>query len=150
MVLGYPFSYGDELTPEMARLNRLNLFLFMTAFLLLTAKSAEAQPLPGAHGFGNANIPRRRICQNYGIVSRSVIGSNTVLQGNLNNNNSRGPNSIIEYISELNCRIDHRQLQSKFKHAADFGVLGNYSKENGLLFRDKIVDHMKNANTNFW
>lgn len=49
MALSYPFSYGDELTPEMARLNRLNLFLSMTAFLLLAPKPAQAQ---FAHGFG--------------------------------------------------------------------------------------------------
>ena len=144
MALSYPFSYGDKLTPEMAGLNRLNLFLFLTAFLLLAPKSAQAQ---FAHGFGNANIPWLQICRNYGIISRSVIGSNTVLQKNLNNNNNRGPNSIIEYISELGCRIDHRQLQRKFKHASDFNVLGNYNKENCLLFRDKIIAHMKNPNT---
>lgn len=53
-----------------------------------------------------------------------ITSSNTVSQENLNNNNNRGPNSVIEYISELGCRIDHRHLQRKFKHASDFGVLG--------------------------
>ena len=66
MSLGYPFSYGDELTPKMARLNRLNLFLFVIPFLLLAPKPAEAQ---FAQGFGNANLPRRQICRNYGIFN---------------------------------------------------------------------------------
>ena len=147
MGLGYPFSYGDELTPKMTRLNQLDLFLFMSAFLLLAPNSVEAQPLPGAYGFGNANIPRRRNCRNYGIISRGVTGSNTVLQERLNNNNNSGPSSVIEFISELNCSIDHSQLQRKFKHAIDFGVTGNYNKQNVLLFRDKIVAHMKDPTT---
>lgn len=41
MSLGYPFSYGDELTPEMARLNRLNLFLFVIPFLLLAPNTGR-------------------------------------------------------------------------------------------------------------
>ena len=144
MSLGYPFSYGDVLTPEKARLNRLNLFLFLSTFILLGAEPAYAQ---FADGFPIPNLPRRQICRNYGILSRLVTDSNTVLQENPNNNNGGGPNKIIEYISELGCKIDHRQLQRKFKHAPDFGVDGNYNKENLLLFRDKIVAHMKDANT---
>ena len=144
MALGYPFSYGDMLTPEKARLNRLNLFLFLSTFIFIGAEPAYAQ---FADGFPIPNLPRRQICRNYVIISRSVTGSNTVLQENPNNNNGGGPNNIIEYISELGCKIDHRQLQRKFKHAPDFGVHGNYNKENLLLFRDKIVAHMKDPNT---
>ena len=146
MGLGYPFSYGDMLTPEKARLNRLKLFLFLSPFIFIFigVKPAYAQL---ADGFPIPNLPRRQICRNYSIISRSVTGSNTVLQENPNNNNSGGPNSIIKYISDLGCKIDHRQLQRKFKHAPDFGVHGNYNNENLLLFRDKIVAHMKNSNT---
>ena len=98
MSLGYPFSYGDELTPETARLNRLNLFLFLSTFILLGPEPAYAQFVAG---FPRPNLPRRQICRNYGILSRLVTDSNTVLQENPNNNNGGGPNSIIKYISEL-------------------------------------------------
>lgn len=35
-----------------------------------------------------------------------------------------------------------RQLQSKFKHAGDFGVAGNYSKANAALFSEAINRHI--------
>jgi hypothetical protein len=38
-----------------------------------------------------------------------------------------------------------RQLQAKFKHAADFGVLGNYSKANGAKFSSAINQHINSA-----
>lgn len=74
MGLGYPYSYDDGLTSKMARLNRLNLFLFLTTFLLLAPKPAQAQ---FAQGFGNANPPRRQICRNYGISARQFTSSNS-------------------------------------------------------------------------
>jgi len=33
-------------------------------------------------------------------------------------------------------------LQSKFKHAKDFGVTGNYSKANGVAFSKAIHQHI--------
>ncbi len=36
-------------------------------------------------------------------------------------------------------------LQSKFKHAADFGIEGNYSPENAKLFQQALEDHIANA-----
>ena len=38
-----------------------------------------------------------------------------------------------------------RQLQAKFKHAGDFGVLGNYSKANASKFSSAINQHINSA-----
>ena len=40
-----------------------------------------------------------------------------------------------------------KQLQSKFKHAADFGVTGNYSKANAADFNAAIQQHLNAAGT---
>ncbi len=39
------------------------------------------------------------------------------------------------------------QLQSKWDHASDFGVGGNYNPENETAFRNAIESHMTDANT---
>ena len=53
MSLGYPYLYRNELSLEKwLRLNRFNLFLFMTAFLLL---APELGGIEFAHGLGNTN-----------------------------------------------------------------------------------------------
>ncbi len=38
-----------------------------------------------------------------------------------------------------------KQLQAKFKHASDFGVLGNYSKANAGRFSSAINQHINSA-----
>lgn len=40
-----------------------------------------------------------------------------------------------------------RQLQSKFKHAGDFGVRGNYSRANGEALQRAIEAHVRDAGT---
>ncbi len=40
-----------------------------------------------------------------------------------------------------------RQLQAKFVHAADFGVIGNYSRQNAELFKAAIEAHVRDAGT---
>nr|WP_232842300.1 colicin D domain-containing protein [Terrimesophilobacter mesophilus] len=40
-----------------------------------------------------------------------------------------------------------RQLQSKFKHASDFGVAGNYSKANAAEFSAALNQHINSAGT---
>jgi hypothetical protein len=40
-----------------------------------------------------------------------------------------------------------RQLQAKFKHAADFGVSGNYSKAKASEFSAALFDHINAAGT---
>ncbi|MDO8543894.1 MAG: colicin D domain-containing protein [Opitutaceae bacterium] len=39
-------------------------------------------------------------------------------------------------------RTSTQQLQSKFKHAADFGIQGNYNTANGAAFRSAINQHI--------
>jgi hypothetical protein len=39
--------------------------------------------------------------------------------------------------------LNFSKVQKKFKHARDFGVTGNPNRENFELFKDKIVDYMR-------
>ena len=43
--------------------------------------------------------------------------------------------------------LDNKQLQKKFKHAGDFGVEGNYNKENLNLYKQKLENHLKHPGT---
>ena len=106
MSLGYPFSYGDKLTSEMARLNRLKLFLFVISFLPLAPKPPEAQ---FADGFPIPNLPRREICRNYGIFSRQVTSSNSQLQDSVNNGYQDNKMSLSEYIKEFDVILVNKQ-----------------------------------------
>ncbi len=40
-----------------------------------------------------------------------------------------------------------KQLQRKYKHAADFGVVGNYNRANGEMFADAITRHVSGPGT---
>ncbi|HAO22267.1 MAG TPA: hypothetical protein DCQ37_18455 [Desulfobacteraceae bacterium] len=42
-------------------------------------------------------------------------------------------------------KISHRQLQKKFKHAADFGIYGSYSEVNAAKFEQAIRKFMNNS-----
>lgn len=39
------------------------------------------------------------------------------------------------------------QVLKKFKHADDFGVIGNPCRKNFEIFKNKIIDHMKDPLT---
>jgi hypothetical protein len=71
----------------------------------------------------------------------------TRLKESPNNQNIPEKTNISQYIPEFGCTIENKQIQKKFKHAPDFGVLGNYTPENAPLFKDKIIQHMKNPST---
>lgn len=45
------------------------------------------------------------------------------------------------------CRLTKIQLQKKFKHASDFGIIGNYSDINAEAFRKAIINHFLDKNT---
>ena len=49
----------------------------------------------------------------------------------------------LYYDSGLNCIFEKKQLQKKFKHAKNFGVLGNYNPAKRDLFQIKLIKHMK-------
>ena len=46
------------------------------------------------------------------------------------------------YDSGLNCIFEKKQLQKKFKHAKNFGILGNYNPAKRDLFQRKLIEHM--------
>lgn len=45
------------------------------------------------------------------------------------------------------CEFDNKQLQKKWKHAADFGVNGNYNSANSAAYRQAIQSHMRDPGT---
>jgi hypothetical protein len=138
--LGYPFSYGDELTPEMAQSNR-NKMLIILLWIWLIVDQVQAVPLPGADGFAvSPNNPRCRKnpnqCRNYGIFSRTATSAGTHLNNNAND---------AHFEPSLNSTFEKKQLQKKFEHAKEFGVLGNYNVANRDLFQRKLIEHMKST-----
>ena len=137
--LGYPYDYGDELTPEMAQSNRIKMLTISILIWVLITSRVEATTLPGADGFPvRPNPPRDRLnrnkCRNYGIISRSATSV-----GSKQNNNQQ--DSYHE--PSLNSTFDKNQLQKKFNHAKDFGVEGNFNPANRDLYQRKLIEHMK-------
>jgi RHS repeat-associated protein len=43
--------------------------------------------------------------------------------------------------------IDSTQIQKKFKHAEDFGISGNFNKQNALEFEKAIKNHVNSSST---
>nr|UZC30174.1 hypothetical protein [Entomoneis sp.] len=108
---------------------------------LLKVSQVSAAPLPGADGFTPTYICRKR--QTY---SREATGLRTRLEQNPNNQNRPQRTNLsqyTQYIPEFDSTIDNKQIQKKYKHAPDFGISGNYNQENAQLFKDKIIEHMK-------
>jgi hypothetical protein len=56
-----------------------------------------------------------------------------------------GSQQWLVHNSCVNFSVD--QLQAKFKHAAKFGVTGNWSSANGRLFQKALEAHVRGANT---
>jgi len=131
--LGYPYSYGDELTPEMAQSNR-NKMLIILLWIWLIVSQVQAAPLPGADGF--AFRPNNPWCRNYGILSRTATSAGSHHNDNVND---------AHFEPSLNSTFEKKQLQKKFEHAKDFGVLGNYNVANRDLFQRKLIEHMKST-----
>jgi hypothetical protein len=44
-----------------------------------------------------------------------------------------------------NIKLDPKQLQEKYKHAKDFGIEGNYNKDNLKIFENAIKEHISKA-----
>ena len=109
----------------------------------LVSESAEAAPLPGADGFTPTYICPKR--QTY---SREATGLSTHLKENPNNQNiPRENRAIYDRRVGDGSILGDLQVRKKFKHAPDFGILGNPNRKNYELFKDRIVDHMKNPST---
>lgn len=81
----------------------------------------------------------RQCGRSYGIFSRAVTsaGSDTP------NNDNRPSNSYFD--SVLNTIFEKKQLQKKFKHAKNFGILGNYNRAKRDLFQRKLIEHMRST-----
>jgi len=45
------------------------------------------------------------------------------------------------------CKFNDRQLQKKFKHASDFGIIDNYNQPNAEKFKQILIKHMLDADT---
>jgi hypothetical protein len=114
---------------------------FIAAFFIYRS-AAQGAPLPGAYGFQNIKPPQ---CRNYGIQSRVATGISTTVRESPTNNNDNQSNkkNVSYYCSELDCIFDSRQIQAKYKHAPLFGVEGNYNPINGGLFREALIDNMR-------
>ena len=67
-----------------------------------------------------------------GLASNISLGSNAI--GRVA---ARGSSNVLLNTS--------RQLQAKFKHAGDFGVVGNYSKANASKFSSAINQHINST-----
>lgn len=108
--------------------------------MLLKVSEVQAAPLPGADGFTPTYICRKR--QTY---SREATGLSTRLEQNPNNQNR--PHNISQYIPEFDSTMDNKQIQKKYKHAPNFGISDNYNQKNAQLFKNKIIEHMKDPST---
>lgn len=136
--LGYPYSYGDELTPKMAQSNRNKMLTILLLIWLLKVSQVQAAPLPGADGFTPTYICR----------SREATVLSTRLEQNPNNQNIPKENRAFynRHVGDGSILTD-LQVRKKFKHVPDLGVLGNPNRKNYELFKDRIVDHMNNPST---
>lgn len=105
--LGYPYDYGDELTPEMAQSNRNKMVTILLLIWVLKISHTKANPIPGANGFPiKPNNPRCRQnqnqCRNYGIFSRTATSAGTHHNDNINDSH---------FEPSLNCTFEKKQLQ---------------------------------------
>ena len=133
----------DELTPGMARENRNKTLVILLLLWVLKVNQVQAAPLPGADGFIRTYICRKR--QTY---SREATGLNTHLKENPDNQNiPRENRAMYDRRVGDGSILEDLQVRKKFKHAPDFGILGNPNRKNYELFKDRIVDHMKNPST---
>ena len=109
------------------RCSRVNADLFVEGLSLppvFSSKPGISRPIPRC---GRSN----------GIISRLAASAGS----NIQNNDNRLSKSYFE--SSLNTIFEWKQLQRKFKHAPDFGVMGNYNLNNRDLYRKKLIEHMK-------
>lgn len=121
------------------RKRRLSIVVGLVLYVCSKGSKANAVPIGGVDGF---LVPKPPRCRNMGNLSRASTGVSTTLRERPQNGNS---SNVIYYSSEFDSIFENRQLQRKYKHSKDFGVLGNYNPVNGKVFRDKIIEHMRSA-----
>lgn len=141
--LGYPYCYGNIVTPEISRKNRNQLITILLILWSLNVRQVIAAPIPGADAFSSTYICRKK--QTY---SREASSLSIHLKKNPNNQNIPKRNRALydRAVGDSSILTD-RQIRRKFKHAPSFGVLGNPNRRNFELFKDRIVEHMMNPLT---
>ena len=118
------------------RKRRLSIIVILVFYL---SSKVNAVPIGGVDGLLLPKPPR---CRNMGNLSRASTGVSTTLRERPQNENKE---NVVYYSSEFDSIFENRQLQKKYKHSKDFGIIGNYNPVNGKLFRDKIIEHMKSS-----
>jgi hypothetical protein len=120
--------------------------IFVSLLLLWSLKvnPVKAAPIQGVDGF----IPTY-VCPKRQTYSREAIALSSRLKENPKNQNiPREKRSRYDLrMLEFGCILEDLQVQKKFKHAPDFGVIGNPNRENFELFKDKIAEHMRDPST---
>lgn len=129
---GYPFFYGDELTPKMPRENRKKILAILLLSWSLKVNRVQAVP-PSADGFTPTHICRKRQTD-----SRQVTVLSTRLKENPAIYDRHLPGGLI---------LEDLQIRKKFKHAPDFGIFGKPNRKNYELFKNKIEEHMTDPST---
>jgi len=93
----------------------------------------------------------RELARDENIDVTDVINRNDVFARELLNrygdSDSIGTDTLrrIDQVGEI--KLPDAQLQTKYKHADDFGVTGNYSPENREAFKDAIAEHIVDPDT---
>lgn len=54
---------------------------------------------------------------------------------------------MSQYIPGFDSTINNKQIQKKYKQVPNFGISGNFNQKNAQLFKDKIIEHMKEPST---
>ena len=65
----------------------------------------------------------------------------------ISNAGSKAPIANTNKRSNIEVKFDEKNVQHEFKHAKDFGIEGNWNKENAQLFKNKIIEHVNDPET---
>ena len=110
----------------------------------------SSQSASAVHGF----VPRYRngrFCPHYRVNNRSIFYSQSTI---LHEKNAREPKEnlrqhdvLVESCEGTEIWLEDAQLQKKFKHAKDFGVLDSCNRANINAYREKLIKHLKSEKT---
>jgi uncharacterized protein RhaS with RHS repeats len=130
----------DQEPPKKAKPSLFKIFLLNVPVLGPTIESSdkmgEGKYAEAAADFGVGVLDMLTV----GFASRYKVGSKIAVESIkkvTTTDATQGASKVL-----LNTL---KQLQSKFKHAGDFGVVGNYSKANASTFSSAINQHINSA-----
>ena len=109
----------------------------------LKTKLLEATPI-GADAW-----QQNYICRKRPTYSKQATTLSMGLEENSNNQNipRENMNRYDRRIDEFDSTITDLQARKKFKHAGDFGILGDPNRKNFELFKDRIAEHIRDDKT---